>query len=235
MNTQLKDRVLAARKLAGLTQKELADRVGVSQTAIHKLESGRSQSSRRTVPIALSCGVDPIWLERGEGPMQRQVHPVSAEVREQVARFSRDDALVTRNPDSLRTIPLLSMTDAGRGPFSGKWPFPIEGGGQVCPLGWVASVVSVSEVAFAVRCSNDTMSGEFNEGDILVIDPRREVARGRHVLFLGRFGGETQLRQLVQDGPLQRLKAVNQRYPDLVWEEGMVWCGMVVSKLRHYD
>ncbi|MBF0339742.1 MAG: helix-turn-helix transcriptional regulator [Magnetococcales bacterium] len=65
----LSDRVQAARKFAGLTQKQLADRVEISQTAVHKLECGRSRSSRRTVSIALTCGVDPIWLDTGRGEM----------------------------------------------------------------------------------------------------------------------------------------------------------------------
>ena len=62
-------RVKNARKQARLTQKELADRVGVSQTAMHKLEVGGSLTSRKTVAIALTCGVDPIWLETGRGEM----------------------------------------------------------------------------------------------------------------------------------------------------------------------
>ncbi|MBF0612372.1 MAG: helix-turn-helix transcriptional regulator, partial [Magnetococcales bacterium] len=66
---KLSDRIQTSRKNAGFTQKELADRVGISQTAIHKLECGRSRSSRRTVAIAIACGVDPIWLETGRGDM----------------------------------------------------------------------------------------------------------------------------------------------------------------------
>ncbi|MBF0585069.1 MAG: helix-turn-helix transcriptional regulator, partial [Magnetococcales bacterium] len=63
------ERIVTARKQAKLTQKELADRVGISQTAVHKLESGKYKASRRTVSIALACGVDPIWLETGRGEM----------------------------------------------------------------------------------------------------------------------------------------------------------------------
>ncbi|MBF0154512.1 MAG: helix-turn-helix transcriptional regulator [Magnetococcales bacterium] len=63
------ERIVTAHKQAKLTQKELADRVGISQTAVHKLECSRSKSSRRTMTIALTCGVDPIWLETGQGEM----------------------------------------------------------------------------------------------------------------------------------------------------------------------
>ncbi|MBF0140978.1 MAG: helix-turn-helix transcriptional regulator, partial [Magnetococcales bacterium] len=67
MNDTFAERIRLARKHAGLTQKELADKTGISQTAVHKLECGRSASSRRSVSIALTCGVDPIWLDTGLG------------------------------------------------------------------------------------------------------------------------------------------------------------------------
>lgn len=55
MNNTFGERVKQARKHADLTQKELADKTGISQTAVHKLECERSASSRRTVSIALTC------------------------------------------------------------------------------------------------------------------------------------------------------------------------------------
>ncbi|MBF0368718.1 MAG: helix-turn-helix transcriptional regulator [Magnetococcales bacterium] len=69
MKTTFAQRIRMARKHGGFKQAGLANQVGVSQTAIHKLENGFSRSSRFTVPIALSCGVDPVWLETGDGMM----------------------------------------------------------------------------------------------------------------------------------------------------------------------
>ncbi|MBF0143789.1 MAG: helix-turn-helix domain-containing protein [Magnetococcales bacterium] len=66
---ELSERMVASRKYANITQKELADRVGLSQTAVHKLESGASRSSRKTVAFAMACGVDPVWLATGRGEM----------------------------------------------------------------------------------------------------------------------------------------------------------------------
>ncbi|MBF0311757.1 MAG: helix-turn-helix transcriptional regulator, partial [Magnetococcales bacterium] len=67
MMMELGQRIKQAREYANLTQKELAVKVGLSQTAIHKLESGRSKASRRAVPIAIVCRVSPLWLETGKG------------------------------------------------------------------------------------------------------------------------------------------------------------------------
>lgn len=51
--------VREARKRAGLTQAELARRVGTSQPAIARIEAGRSQPSfDRVVELLRACGFD---------------------------------------------------------------------------------------------------------------------------------------------------------------------------------
>lgn len=62
-------RVVAAREHAKLTQEALAKAVGVSQQAIQKIESGKSQASRKSTQIAVVCGVRPEWLADGSLPM----------------------------------------------------------------------------------------------------------------------------------------------------------------------
>lgn len=52
------DRIKAARKLKGLTQKELADKVGVKYSAIHKYESGLIVNLKRDTIAKLSDALD---------------------------------------------------------------------------------------------------------------------------------------------------------------------------------
>ena len=61
-------RLRTARKRRGLTQPQLAQRSGVSQTSISDLERGRSDTSRDLVSLAraLDCSLD--WLADGNGP-----------------------------------------------------------------------------------------------------------------------------------------------------------------------
>jgi len=66
---ELNERVVTAREHAGLTQAKLASLAKLSQQAIQKLESGKSNSSRRLTQIALACGVRPEWLASGVLPM----------------------------------------------------------------------------------------------------------------------------------------------------------------------
>ena len=66
----LSERIRAARQKAGLTQRELADKVGIAQTAISQLESGKTQRSTYLYQIAEACGVSTTWLVIGSGSME---------------------------------------------------------------------------------------------------------------------------------------------------------------------
>lgn len=52
-----------------MTQRELAQAVGVSQPVISQLESGENLQSVHLLKIASACGVDPVWLSEGSGEM----------------------------------------------------------------------------------------------------------------------------------------------------------------------
>lgn len=78
------ERLVAARKYAGLTQQQIIDRLPkkddnkpiMSQANLGKLEKNpNAQGSIYTALIAYICGVDPIWLTTGEGLMVPAVTP----------------------------------------------------------------------------------------------------------------------------------------------------------------
>lgn len=58
------DRIRKARLQAGMTQKELADKVGVKFSAIHKYETGMVKNLKRETIAALAeaLNVKPSWL-----------------------------------------------------------------------------------------------------------------------------------------------------------------------------
>lgn len=62
------ERLKAARKFACLTQKELAERSGVTQPTISQLETSEADGSMFTAQFADACKVSALWLatERGE-------------------------------------------------------------------------------------------------------------------------------------------------------------------------
>ena len=54
---ELKDRIKAARKHAHLSQVQLAQAVGMTQTSISDLERGKSRATSFVAQIAGACGV----------------------------------------------------------------------------------------------------------------------------------------------------------------------------------
>ncbi|QXO42253.1 helix-turn-helix transcriptional regulator [Morganella morganii] len=62
-------RLKQAMEAAGLTQKELAERAGVSQGLISKLVLGKAAESRKIIVIAHALGVTADWLHYGTGEM----------------------------------------------------------------------------------------------------------------------------------------------------------------------
>ncbi|QQE82910.1 XRE family transcriptional regulator [Pseudomonas putida] len=75
---KLSERIRAARLHAGLTQRDLAEKIGIAQTAISQLESGKTQRSSYLMAIASTCGVSSAWLAEGWGTMLRDAASVEA-------------------------------------------------------------------------------------------------------------------------------------------------------------
>lgn len=65
----LKDRLIYARTLSGLTQGELADKAKCAQSAIGNAESGERKSLRNLVLVARALKVSADWLFDGKGPI----------------------------------------------------------------------------------------------------------------------------------------------------------------------
>lgn len=60
-------RLRSARKAAKLTQKQLADKVGLTQATISELENDEYDGSAKTPSIADVLGVGALWLADGKG------------------------------------------------------------------------------------------------------------------------------------------------------------------------
>ena len=64
----MKERIAEVRKAAGLSQAEMADRLGLSRNFISLMENGNRIPSDRTVAdICREFGVNRVWLETGVG------------------------------------------------------------------------------------------------------------------------------------------------------------------------
>ncbi|MDU7706053.1 MAG: helix-turn-helix transcriptional regulator [Clostridium sp.] len=64
----LKDRIKAIRKYLGITQQEMADRIGIKRNTIANYEIGRNVPIDAVISlICREFGVNEVWLRTGEG------------------------------------------------------------------------------------------------------------------------------------------------------------------------
>ncbi|WP_035853519.1 XRE family transcriptional regulator [Deefgea rivuli] len=68
MNT-LADRLRHRRKELKLSQEDLGKKIGVSQSSIGNIESGRNRSATFLPQLADALGISALWLAEGKGPM----------------------------------------------------------------------------------------------------------------------------------------------------------------------
>ncbi|MBF0602524.1 MAG: helix-turn-helix domain-containing protein [Nitrospirae bacterium] len=224
MNSTLSDRIKQARKHAGLTQKELADKVGISQTAIHKLEGGGSRSSRKTITIALTCGVDPIWLDTGRGEMAL----AGASSFADGANNDGTDGELHRSYPLIARIPLISWDELAK--FCGR---PQEDFNPDVST-WIPVAPKASDRCFAMKVPDDSMEPEFSEEEIIIIDPTR---KGSHNQFLVAREGTNRptFKQLILHGDQKYLKPLNPRYPLIDVKGEITVCGVAVCKYKEYE
>lgn len=156
----LADRLKLARETKGLSQQQLADRVGVSQSTIGNLEAGTRQSARKLPQIADALGVNALWLSEGRGPMALTT-----------------DAINVRPVEiGLRKIPLISSVQAGL-MTEALEPFPAGSAFE-----YLLTDLPLSEHAFALEIEGQSMEPEFKEGDRIIVDPALQPQPGDFVV-----------------------------------------------------
>lgn len=127
----------------------------------------------------------------------------------------------------LRQIPIISWVTAG------EWA-------EVCDIfqpgdaeEWIETDIK-GKCVFALRVAGDSMEPEFNQGEIIVINPHVDVNPGDYVVVKN-GKGEATLKQLKKYGNTFVLHPLNSRYQDMEVKKGEFQIiGKVVKKEKRY-
>lgn len=77
-----------------LSQAEFGKKIGISDAAVSKLESGKNTPSETTIKaICSEFGIQYQWLKTGEGPM---IIPHQSSIDELVDKYMKDDSELAR-------------------------------------------------------------------------------------------------------------------------------------------
>lgn len=211
-------RLKAARKHAGLTQGELAAKLGINQVSISDLERGKSQSSSHAYKIALICKVTPDWLIMGEGSMLDDPATVQAHGSD-----------VAPGPEMPGTLPVISYIQAGE--FCEAIDLFEPGyAEEFLPI----RPVSVGPHAYALRVEGRSNHPVIQDGEVVIVDPDKSPDSGKFVVAKRHSDGHVTLKQLKYSEGEPYIEAANENWPDRIIKVDGDWsiCGVVVGKYQ---
>ena len=205
-------RVKAARKYAGLTQVQLAEKAQMDQTTISKLEKGHNAKSAFCVRIAVACGVSPVWVETGQGDMLPKESSSPTDNGENVEPLRVHDASVISFSDFHR-VPLISWVAAG------SWSEAIDlyevGDAEV----WMPCPDPIGPRGFALRVEGDSMtspypgSESYPHGTFIYVDPDVAHKSGDPVIAKLPSSNSATFKIFIEDAGKFYLKPLNPQMP----------------------
>jgi transcriptional regulator with XRE-family HTH domain len=160
-----------ARKQKGWSQKDLADRVGVSQVAIMKIENGQTTKSKHFPKIAQVLNLELSDLDPSLSPVSNRTDMklTGSMKKPQVERFKQEHLIGAHD------LPVFSLAQGGPGALVlSNEPFRT--------IGRPHNLLNV-EKAFGVLIVGDSMFPEYREGDIAYVDPHVPPRSGDACLF----------------------------------------------------
>lgn len=196
MREDLASRLKATRQNLKLTQEQLAERSGVSQSDISKIERRATKHPVGVLALARALGINPYWLESGVGEKSQPTNVLA------VTNMGR--------------VPLISWGAVGNVGESRAMYQPDEA------EQWIETYETrPGKQAFALRIDGDSMvspyPGEisFPSGSIIVVDPARACEAGDYVLAKEAGAADATFKRLAKDGGRWYLKPLNPSYPTI--------------------
>ncbi len=193
-----------------MTQRELAEQAGISQVMVHKLLSGKSNSTSKILELARTLECTPDWLVNGEGSVDSlAIANVKQELQSKI-------------------VPLISWVQAGIF-CDNDIPIPIDETTTYYPC----PVASAGPNTYALKVIGDSMtstsgSRSYPEGTIIFVDPDLAPLTSKRVI--ARLNSGITFKQLMENenGTLY-LKPLNDRHELIYPEDGMHVCGVVIG------
>jgi SOS-response transcriptional repressor LexA len=129
----------------------------------------------------------------------------------------------------IQKVPLISWVRAGK--FTEiEDGFPVGIGDE-----YIYTDVKGKNI-FALTVNNDSMVPEFQEGDIIIVNPEASVTSGDYVVIANRDNNTATFKQYKQYGKKVFLHPLNPKYPDIELDHDPKYqiIGKVMQKVKKY-
>ena len=197
------------REKADLSLREASKLAGVSHTHIMEIEDGKkSPTFDKVMNILQAYRADAQEFLQETGYWPVNVEPVSL--------------------GKLRRVPIISSVMAG------KWGEASDAFQPGDADDWTDTDVKGPHV-FALRVKGDSMTPEFNEGDIVIVSPHSRAASGDYVVVKNDDEDVT-LKQFKKYGTKRILHPLNPNYEDIELSEKKHYriVGKIMEKKKRY-
>ena len=189
------ERVKKKRTELGLTQAELAKRVGITQQSLQKIEDGRTQNPRKLISLSKEIGCDPEWLLLG----------TASEVRENPSSYNNGHPLQQSLSNNQR--PIITALQAATWTSQTNLSNHSE---------WLDSPIETSKNAFWLTVIGDNMTSvsgiSIPEGYLILVEPNQNAKNGDLVVADTEDSNEVTFKKLVIDAGQTYLKPLNPNY-----------------------
>ncbi|MBP4067119.1 helix-turn-helix domain-containing protein [Aeromonas sp. MaB10011B] len=165
----ISDRIFSRRSALGLSKTALAKAVGVADVSVGKWESGQNQPKGRYLnDLAAALGVSVDWLLTGkeEGTMGVSEPPFPG--------YRNVEPAVI--PQGGR-VPILSYVQAGNWREICEQATGFDGNVE-----YVTASVDIGPRGFGLWLRGNSMTPQFNEGDLVIVDPDEQPRPGDFVV-----------------------------------------------------
>ena len=192
--TKLAVNIRAKLKDLGMTQRELSERANISTVMIHKLLSGKSNTTTKILDIAKALQCDPDWLLNGE-------------VADLIDAAS--NVIPAPAPVITKMVPVISYVQAG------EWTEAYDR----LAIGdeeWEPAPASLGPHAFWLKVVGDSMTSlnglSIPEGHLILVDPDVPAENGSLVVAKLENSDEVTFKKLIKDAGQKYLKPLNPNY-----------------------
>lgn len=224
----LSQRIKAARKYAGLTQKQLADAAKVEQPLISQLETGKTLKTAFITQIAKACRVSAMWLVSGEGEMTPSAFRADGSVSldkpwEDLGRHQ--NVVEVLQPHRVtKEYPLISWVAAG------CWQESCDNFQPGNADEWLQSTENAGPHGYWLEVKGPSMLPTFAPGMRILVKPENfDITSGKFYIAKLLDTGETTFKQYLRDGGKGYLQPLNSAFPVIPISEGVQIIGMVID------
>lgn len=170
----LGERIAQARLAKGLTQLQLAEKLGVSRVAVTQWETDTHSPVARLDQLAKELGIAFDWLRTGNGPM-RAAPPQDASLG--LADQDMSKARPINYPDNkTRDLPVVGTAMGGPNGY-------FEMQGSIIEHVWRPPHLTAVTHAFALYVAGHSMSPRYDEGELIYCRPGKHPRPGNYVVI----------------------------------------------------